>query len=84
MQFMTIYRTKEKNTPPTQEEMARMGAFIEEYAKAGVLIATGGLMPSATGAKVVDFAQYPGALPNTETYVKLMDALVSRLAAALK
>lgn len=39
---------------------------------------------SATGAKVVDFAQYPGALPNTETYVKLMDALVSRLAAALK
>jgi zinc/manganese transport system substrate-binding protein len=38
---------------------------------------------SATGAKVVDFAQYPGALPNTETYVKLIDALVSRLAAAL-
>jgi zinc/manganese transport system substrate-binding protein len=39
---------------------------------------------SATGAKVVDFAQYPGALPNTDTYVKLIDALVSRLAAALK
>ena len=39
---------------------------------------------SATGAKVVDFAQYPGALPNTESYVKLMDKLVSQLAAALK
>ncbi len=39
---------------------------------------------SATGAKVVDFAQYPAALPNTDSYVKLMDALVSRLAAALK
>jgi zinc/manganese transport system substrate-binding protein len=39
---------------------------------------------SATGAKVVDFAQYPGALPNTDTYIKLIDALVSRLAAALK
>src|SRR5207249_5566801 len=39
---------------------------------------------SATGAKVVDFAQYPGALPGTDTYVKLIDALVSRLAAALK
>ena len=38
----------------------------------------------ATGAKVVEFAQYPGALPNTATYVQLMDALVSRLAAALK
>lgn len=39
---------------------------------------------SSTGAKVVDFAQYPGALPNTETYVKLIDTLVSRLASALK
>jgi len=39
---------------------------------------------SATGAKVVDFAQYPGALPGTDNYIKLIDALVSRLAAALK
>ena len=39
---------------------------------------------SATGAKVIDFAQYPGALPNTETYAQLMDMLVSRLAAAMK
>lgn len=39
---------------------------------------------SATGAKVVDFAQYPGALPNTDTYVKLIDKLVANLSAALK
>jgi ABC-type Zn uptake system ZnuABC Zn-binding protein ZnuA len=39
---------------------------------------------SSTGAKVVDFAQYPGALPGTESYVKLIDALVARLSAALK
>jgi zinc/manganese transport system substrate-binding protein len=39
---------------------------------------------SATGAKVVDFAQYPGALPNTDTYIKLQDALIARLSAALK
>ncbi|MEY2539099.1 MAG: zinc/manganese transport system substrate-binding protein [Verrucomicrobiota bacterium] len=38
----------------------------------------------ATGAKVVDFAQYPGALPGTDNYVKLIDKLVSNLAAALK
>jgi zinc/manganese transport system substrate-binding protein len=37
-----------------------------------------------TGGKVVDFAQFPGALPDTPTYVKLIDALVSRLVAALK
>ena len=39
---------------------------------------------SSTGAKVVDFAQYPGALPNADSYVKLIDVLVNRLAAAMK
>lgn len=38
----------------------------------------------ATSAKVVDFAQFPGALPNTEGYVAMIDALVNNLAAALK
>src|SRR3954470_21468156 len=38
----------------------------------------------ATGAKVVEFAQYPGGLPNTDSYVKLIDALVARLSAAMK
>jgi len=39
---------------------------------------------SATGAHVVDGAQYPEALPNTATYVELIDVLVSRLITALK
>ena len=39
---------------------------------------------SATGAEVVEFAQFPGGLAGTDTYVKLIDTLVSRLAAALK
>ncbi|MBA2585764.1 MAG: hypothetical protein H0U99_04695, partial [Chthoniobacterales bacterium] len=39
---------------------------------------------SSTGAKVVDFAQYPGALPNADTYMKLIDALIARLTAAMK
>jgi zinc/manganese transport system substrate-binding protein len=39
---------------------------------------------SSTGAKVVDFGQYPGAFPGTDTYVKLIDTLVSRLASAMK
>ena len=38
----------------------------------------------STGAKVVDFAQFPGAMPDTDTYVKLIDALVNHLAEALK
>src|SRR3954471_17502543 len=39
---------------------------------------------SATGAKVVEFSQFPGGLPGTDSYVKLIDALVARLSAALK
>src|ERR1700730_6160560 len=39
---------------------------------------------SGTGAKVVDFAQFPGGIPGTDTYMKLIDTLVSRLAGALK
>jgi zinc/manganese transport system substrate-binding protein len=39
---------------------------------------------SATGAKVVEFAQFPGGISGTDNYVKLIDTLVSRLAAALK
>ena len=39
---------------------------------------------SATGAKVVDFAQFPGGVSGTESYAKLIDALVSRLTSALK
>src|SRR6478672_24555 len=39
---------------------------------------------SSTGARVVDFAEYPGGLPDTDSYVKLIDALFARLSAALK
>ena len=39
---------------------------------------------SATGAKVVEFAQFPAGISGTDSYVKLIDTLVSRLAAALK
>jgi zinc/manganese transport system substrate-binding protein len=39
---------------------------------------------SSTGAKVVEFSQFPGGLPGTDSYVKLIDTLVSRLAEALK
>jgi hypothetical protein len=52
MRFLTIYKTVERDTPPTEEEMARMGALIEEMAKAGTLVTTEGCLPSALGARV--------------------------------
>ncbi len=39
---------------------------------------------SSTGAHVVDAAQFPGALPNADSYIAHMDELVARVAAALK
>jgi len=39
---------------------------------------------SSTGAKVVEFSQFPDGLPGTDSYVKLIDTLVSRLTTALK
>ena len=52
MRFMSIYRKAETNAPPLPEEMARMQTFTEEMTKAGVLLASGGCLPSALGARV--------------------------------
>src|SRR5207245_928389 len=38
----------------------------------------------STGAKVIDFSQFPGGIPGTDSYVSLIDQLIKRLAEALK
>jgi hypothetical protein len=52
MKYLSIFKTVERNTPPSQEEMAAMGKLIEEGMKAGWLLATEGCLPSALGARV--------------------------------
>lgn len=52
MRFLSIYKTAERSTPPSQEEMASMGKLVEEGMKAGWLLATEGCLPSALGARV--------------------------------
>jgi hypothetical protein len=52
MKFLSIYKTVERNTPPSQEEMTAMGKLIEEGMKAGWLLATEGCMPTTLGARV--------------------------------
>jgi hypothetical protein len=52
MRFLSIYKTAETGALPAPEEMARMGNFIEEMMKSGVLLSTEGCLPSATGARV--------------------------------
>jgi hypothetical protein len=52
MRFLSIYKTVERNTPPTPEEMAAMGRLIEEGMRDGWLLATEGCLPTALGARV--------------------------------
>jgi hypothetical protein len=52
MKFLSIYKHVERSTPPSQEEMVRMGKLVEEGMKAGWLLATEGCLPSALGARV--------------------------------
>lgn len=52
MRFLSIYMHPERNTPPTAEEMAKMGKMVEEWMKSGKLLATEGCMPSSLGARV--------------------------------
>src|SRR5260370_38447549 len=52
MKFLSMYKSVERNAPPSQEEMNKMGKLIEEGMKAGWLVATEGCLPSALGARV--------------------------------
>ena len=45
-------RESEAGAPPSPELMQRMGTFMEELEKSGVLVTTDGLMPSSHGARV--------------------------------
>jgi hypothetical protein len=45
-------QSSEAGAPPSKELIERMGTFIEEVTKAGVLIASDGLLPSAKGKRV--------------------------------
>jgi hypothetical protein len=52
MRFLSIYKSRETNTPPAPEHLAKMEKLIEESIKSGELLATEGCLPSAFGARV--------------------------------
>ena len=52
MQFLSIFKTAERQSPPSQEEMEAMGQLIAEGMKAGWLVSTAGCLPSHLGARV--------------------------------
>jgi hypothetical protein len=55
MRYMVIVKASqdsETGRMPTEAELAEMGAYNEELAKAGVMLAGEGLQPSSEGARV--------------------------------
>ncbi|MEV7991109.1 YciI family protein [Streptomyces sp. NPDC086077] len=53
--YLSLVQIDERNAPaegPSPELMRRMGELIEEMTKAGVLLDTAGLTPSAQGTRV--------------------------------
>ncbi|WP_406725972.1 YciI family protein [Streptomyces sp. GD-15H] len=53
--YLSLVRIDESNAPaegPSPELMQRMGELIEEMTKAGVLLDTAGLTPTAQGTRV--------------------------------
>ena len=53
MRYLCIYKpAKAEGAPPTQEEMDKMGKYIEQSFKEGTLLATEGCLPSSLGARV--------------------------------
>ncbi len=55
MRFFGYTLANESTLPtdsPSPELFERMGNFVEEATKAGVIVATGGIAPTAAGAKI--------------------------------
>ncbi|HEY0370009.1 MAG TPA: metal ABC transporter substrate-binding protein [Chthoniobacterales bacterium] len=85
-----IFLEPKPGIPPSPSHLAEViqqmkaqhikGIIIEPYQDRKIADKVAG----DTGAKVVDFAQFPGGLPDTDTYVKLIDKLIANLTAALK
>lgn len=53
MKFMMMTKLRDESAPPpTPELMAAIGKFTAEMLKTGKVVSTGGLMPTAKGAKM--------------------------------
>lgn len=52
MRFLSLYKTAERDVPPTQEEMAKLGKMVEDGMTAGFLLGVEGCLPSVLGARV--------------------------------
>jgi len=87
---ISVFMEPKPGVPPSPAHLAEVIGLIKEKHIKAILVEPfhnrkiAEKVASSTGAKVLDMAQYPGALPDTVTYVQLIDVLVARISAALK
>ena len=87
---INVFLEPKPGIPPSPSHLAEVIAQIKAQKIKAIIVEPyhnrkiAEKVAESTGAKVVDFAQFPGALPDSDTYAKLVDALVDHLAAALK
>jgi len=87
---INVFVEPKPGVPPSPSHLVEVIASIRANQTKAILVEpyhnrkNAEKVASSTGAQVVDMAQYPGALPNTDTYVQMMDVLISRLTSALK
>ena len=76
MRYLCVYRpgTAETDKPPSSGEMEAMGKLIGEMARAGVLLAAEGCLPSSKGARVQidsgEFTVTDGPFPETKQLIQ--------------
>ncbi len=63
MRYLTIINEPERNSSPSEDEIARMEAFLTQELETGRLITTEGCLPSSSGARV---RRYGGAVAVTD------------------
>lgn len=84
-----VFLEAKPGIPPSPSHLGEVIAKVKEQKIKAILVEPfhnrkiAEKVAATTGAKVVDFAQYPGALPNTDSYIAMIDVLVARLVAAL-
>ena len=52
MRFMSIVKGPDTGAPPSQELMDAIGKLAQEMVQKGVMLDMGGLLPTATGARI--------------------------------
>src|SRR5213596_4305437 len=85
-----IFLEPKPGIPPSPSHLAEVIAQMKAQKSKAIIVEPyhdrkiAERVANATGAKVVEFSQFPGGLSGTDSYVKLIDTLISRLAVALK